>query len=148
MMYPKRMKIQSPTSTRSVSTARKAGDKGPIKTDEFARALEDDAGVDSASAVSGSASVGAIDSLLSVQEMSGDEERRQQAKARGDALLEKLDALRHALLAGDLSGEQLDGLVALVKTERAYITDPGLSETLDEIELRAKVELAKLGREV
>jgi hypothetical protein len=142
------MKIQSPTSTRSVSTTRKATDKGRVTTDEFARALEEDGEVDTTSAVTGSASVGSIDALLSVQEMSGDEESRQQAKARGDELLQKLDALRHAMLAGDLSGDQLDGLVALVKTERAYITDPGLNETLDEIELRAKVELAKLGREV
>jgi Class II flagellar assembly regulator len=142
------MKVQSPTSTRSVSTARKAADRGGVKTDEFARALEGDPEVDSASAVTGSTSVGAIDSLLSVQEMSGEEESRKQAKARGEELLQKLDGLRHALLAGDLSVDQLDGLVALVNTERSYVNDPGLSETLDEIELRARVELAKLNREV
>jgi hypothetical protein len=142
------MKVQSPTSTRSVSTARKAADRGGVKTDEFARALEGDPEVDSASAVTGSTSVGAIDSLLSVQEMSGEEESRKQAKARAEELLQKLDGLRHALLAGDLSADQLDGLVTLVKTERSYVSDPGLSETLDEIELRARVELAKLNREV
>jgi len=147
-MYPNPMKIQSPTSTRSVSTARKATDKGRVQTDEFARALEEDGEVDAAPAVTGAANVGAIDALLSVQEMSGDQSSRKQAKARGDELLEKLDALRHALLGGDLSPDQLDGLVALVKTERAYVSDPGLNEALDEIELRAKVELAKLGRDV
>jgi hypothetical protein len=80
--------------------------------------------------------------------MSGDEERNSQAKARGEALLERLEELRQGMLTGHLSAERLDGLVGLIKTERALTTDPGLAETLDEIELLAKVELAKLGRDV
>jgi hypothetical protein len=147
MLYPYVMKIQSPSSTRSVSSTGKAGGKGKVRTNDFARALGEEGEDDTATAVTGSSSISQIDALLSVQEMSGDDESSQQAKARAGELLEKLDALRHGLLEGHLSVDQLDGLVALVKTERAHISDPGLSETLDEIELRAKVELAKLGRD-
>jgi hypothetical protein len=142
------MKIESPTGTRSVGTARKS-DKAKSKSDEFARALGEEGEEDGAtSAVTGAAPVSAIEALLSVQEMSGEEERSAQAKARAEELLEQLDELRHGLLAGRLSEDRLDGLVALVRSERAQTSDARLSETLDEIELLARVELAKLGRDV
>jgi hypothetical protein len=148
MVYRKAMKIESPAQARSVGATRKS-DKAKVKSDEFARALgegeEDDT---TAAAVTGAAPVSGIDALLSVQEMSGEEERSAQAKARGEELLEKLDSLRHALLAGHMSAGQLDGLVSLVQSERAQTSDPDLSETLDQIDLLAKVELAKLGRDV
>jgi hypothetical protein len=141
------MKIQS-TSTRSVGGTRKASDKGKVSTGEFARALGDDGDDETVSAATSSGGVGAIDALLSVQEMSGDDERSGQAKARAEELLEHLDALRHGLLAGHLSVDKLDHLVALVGSQRAEASDPELKETLDAIELLAKVELAKLGRDV
>jgi hypothetical protein len=145
----KPMKIETPAASRSVGTARKS-DKAKGKSDEFARALEEDGEDEAAAAgaVSGAAPVSAIDALLSVQEISGEEERSAQAKARGEELLEKLDALRHGLLAGHLAPDQLDALVGLVKSERAQTSDPALGETLDQIELLARVELAKLGRDV
>jgi hypothetical protein len=46
-------------------------------------------------------------------------------------------------LAGALSRRSLERLTALVATERAHAVDPRLASVLDEIELRAKVELAK-----
>jgi hypothetical protein len=142
------MKIESPTGPRSVTSARKS-DKTRAKSDEFARALEDGEDEEgTAGAVTGAPPVSAIDALLSVQEMSGEQERSAQAKARGEELLEQLDDLRHGLLAGHLPVDRLDGLVALVKSERAQTSDPQLAETLDAIELLAKVELAKLGRDV
>ncbi len=142
------MKIESPAQARSVGTTRKS-DKAKVKSDEFARALGDGGEDDGATAaVTGGAPVSGIDALLSVQEMSGEEERSAQAKARGEELLERLEALRRALLAGHLSADHLDGLVDLVKSERAQTSDPNLAETLDAIDLLAKVELAKLGRDV
>jgi len=141
------MKIESPTGTRGVTTARKS-DKAKGKSDDFARALEGEEEEGATTGVSSAPAVSAIDALLSVQEMSSDEERSAQAKARGEELLEQLDELRHGLLAGHLPADRLDGLVALVRSERAQTSDPRLGETLDEIELLARVELAKLGRDV
>ena len=46
----------------------------------------------------------------------------------------------------DHPGDPLN--VSLIGTERQLTSDPGLAETLDAIELLAKVELAKLGRDV
>jgi hypothetical protein len=141
------MKIESPTSTKSVGSARKS-DKAKGKSDEFARVLEDEEGEDGvASAVHGASPTNSISALLSLQEMSGDEGQSARAKARGEELLARLDELRHALLIGSLSADSLDGLVKLIQSERALTADPQLAETLDEIELRARVELAKLGRD-
>jgi len=143
------MKVESTTGPRAVTTARKSSDKAKVKSDEFARVLEEGEEASSGTAaVTGAPAVSAIEALLSAQEMSGEEERSARAKARGEELLEQLDELRHGILAGRLSADRLDGLVTLVKSERAQASDPRLAETLDEIELLAKVELAKLGREV
>jgi hypothetical protein len=142
------MKVQGPGSTRSVGSTRKSSDTSKVSDGEFARALGEEDEVSATSAVSGTSSINSIDALISAQAISGEQERSQMAKARAEELLERLDALRHGLLEGRLSEEALSGLVDLVSTERAQADDPGLSETLDAIELLAKVELAKLGRDV
>ena len=142
------MKVQGPGSTRSVGSTRKSSDKSKVSDGEFARALGEEDEVSATSAVSGTNSINSIDALINAQAISGEQERSQMAKARAEELLERLDALRHGLLDGRLSEDALDGLVDLVKTERAETDDPGLSETLDAIELLARVELAKRGRDV
>jgi len=141
------MKVESPSTTRGVGSARKT-DKAKERSGDFARALGEGDDESTGIAAIPTAPVGAIDALLSVQEMSGDEERNAQAKARGEELLERLEELRQGLLTGHLSADRLDALVVLIGSERAAASDPGLAETLDEIELLAKVELAKLGRDV
>jgi hypothetical protein len=141
------MKVETPNTTRGVGSARKS-DKAKGRSDEFARALGEDGDEPTSAAAIPTAPVNAMGALLGVQEMSGDEERSKQAKARGEALLENLEELRHGLLTGDLSADRLDALVSVIASERATASDPGLAETLDAIELLAKVELAKLGRDV
>jgi hypothetical protein len=142
------MKVESPSKTRGVGSARKT-DKAKDTSGDFARALDDESvdGTASTAAIP-TASVGAIDALLSAQEISGEDERSAMAKARGEELLERLEELRQGLLTGHLSVDRLDALVSLIGTERQLTSDPGLAETLDAIELLAKVELAKLGRDV
>jgi hypothetical protein len=52
--------------------------------------------------------------------------------------------VRDGLLAGGVSRAVLNRLVALVEVKREDFVDPGLAAVLDEIDLRARVELAKL----
>ena len=59
-------------------------------------------------------------------------------------ILDRLDEIRHGLLSGSLSLAQVTGLANLVRSRRATIADPRLRDVLDEIELRAEVEIAKL----
>lgn len=141
------MKVQSPNAARGVGSARKT-DKAKGSSDgSFARALDEESVEAASGAATSVASVNAIDALLSVQEMSGEEERSAQAKARAEELLERLEELRQSMLTGVLSADKLDALVSLVSSERQLTSDPGLAETLDQVELLARVELAKLGRD-
>jgi hypothetical protein len=56
-----------------------------------------------------------------------------------------LDELRLAILDGRLRPVDLERLTRLVAEQRTAADDPRLAGILDEIELRAAVELAKLG---
>ncbi|OKH89025.1 flagellar assembly protein FliX [Thalassospira sp. TSL5-1] len=90
-------------------------------------------------------SVSALDALLALQQ-SGDalDSPRKRSVARAKTLLDQLERVRNALLGGGLPASQLAQLVDVVGKQREEIDDPALSEVLDEIELRARVELAKL----
>lgn len=83
-------------------------------------------------------------SLVGFQEVDADESRRREAFKRGRLTLDALSQVRDALLLGELPIATLERLEKLVATERSQTTDPTLNAILDEIELRAAVELAKL----
>lgn len=95
------------------------------------------------SALSGPAAVGAVDSLLSLQEVGDAATGRSRGLQRANDLLDHLDEIRYGLLMGGLSRESLQDLARSVRQQRATVSDPRLGEILDEIELRAAVELAK-----
>jgi len=92
----------------------------------------------------GISSTPGIDSLLALQEVSEDPRRRRRAMKRGQELLDRLDAIRIALLSGHPPKEQLQKLAEALKSRKEPVADPRLAEILDEIEIRAAVELAKL----
>jgi Class II flagellar assembly regulator len=95
----------------------------------------------------GSGQVESISSLLAAQEL--DEEpqnNRKSAIDQAELLLDKLDQLRHRLLVGTVSSRQLSDLVTAAGRRRDRFIDPRIREILDEIELRASVELAKMGQ--
>ena len=85
-----------------------------------------------------------VDGLFQIQEVPDALAQRRRAVQRGSTLLDRLDDLRLALLAGSLSSGQISELQRAVSTERGLVTDPRLLAVLDEIDLRARVELAKL----
>ena len=95
-------------------------------------------------AVGGSQAVNATGPLLAVQEVPDPLDERRQAWQRGNDLLDRLEEIRLALLAGRLPRATLERLSAMVSPRRGEVGDPKLAEILDEIELRAAVELAKL----
>ena len=55
-----------------------------------------------------------------------------------------LDDIRQGLLLGAVPKDKLNILVHAVREKREALDDPRLNTILDEIELRASVELAKL----
>lgn len=66
---------------------------------------------------------------------------------RGRALLDHLDDIRLGLLLGTIPHAKLRALAASLQMARGALADPKLAPVLDEIDLRARVELAKLTRE-
>lgn len=102
-----------------------------------------------ASAVSGAAGVAGVSALMALQGVEDPTERRRRAVRRGAGLLDRLEALKLAHLSGESPGESLQALSrALAELRPSADENPGLNGVLDQIDLRAAVELAKaeLGR--
>ena len=138
------MKIEGPNPLRSGAVRRTSAGK-PAKQDGFADAMDETEGTAPApGGVTGAGPIQSVDSLLALQGSDDASERHGRARARGEALLDRLDMLRTDILLGRIPRNRLDELSALVRTSRAAVDDPKLGEVLDEIELRAEVELAKL----
>lgn len=89
--------------------------------------------------------VSALDGLLAVQQVPDSTEKRKRSVRQGNDILDRLEQIRIGLLTGRISGSQLAQLVNTLQREREATEDPKLSSLLDEIDLRARVELAKLG---
>lgn len=134
-------------AARSGKTAKTSSKTGS----EFVQHLNEAiGGVEEAGVVESPVTVSGVDALLAVQaatDATDDEARRKARKRlyeRGETILERLDELRHGLLTGSLPKERLIELAQLVRGKRDQVDDPLLAQLLDEIELRAEVELAKL----
>lgn len=136
------MKITQNSPIRPTST-RRSGRKSVGRSGQFTDHLvTGEAGAPTGSSNS-STPVSAVDSLLVLQEVPDATSGTSRAKFRAQALLDHLDEVRHGLLDGALSRQMLDRLARIARSERQSVDDRRLQELLDEIELRAAVELAK-----
>ncbi len=97
------------------------------------------------SQTAGGSAIQGMDALLALQELDERAERRSRATRHGHTLLDTLESVRADLLAGFVSEDRLE-LLAKTVSERPDSGDPQVDLVLEEIELRVKVELAKLGR--
>jgi Class II flagellar assembly regulator len=134
------MKVNGTGAVRNVAGSRRVERSGG--GGDFARHLDVDER-EAAGQIAGTASIAGLESILSLQEVDEPPERRRRAVARGASLLDRLDALRLALLDGTLSRSTLESLASVIRANRQDVGDPQLQMVLDEIELRAAVELAK-----
>lgn len=87
-----------------------------------------------------------LEGMLALQEVSDEEFERKRATRQASATLDALEELRVSMLMGDVSASQLERIASRVEQQRMYVQDPKLKALLNEIEIRAAVELAKLGR--
>ncbi len=88
----------------------------------------------------------AVDALLALQGVGDATDGRKRAVRRGEEMLDILEDMRIDLLGGHFKSSRLQRLLGIVNTHRADPCDAALSDLLDEIELRARVELAKFGK--
>lgn len=89
-------------------------------------------------------SISALDSLLAVQSVETSAADQKQATEHGQELLEFLDDIRLGLLSGSVTQEKINKLKKGINSKRGWVIDKKLTQILDEIELRASVELAKI----
>ncbi len=137
------------TSARSAKKTGRADEAGGTSfTDHLAPASRPSSKADA----SGDAgAVAALTSILSVQEVEGEANSDQQMRRLiqwGEDILDQLDKIRHDLLMGAIPLERLSGLAQAMRDRKTKISDPCLLSLINEIELRAEVEIAKYSRDI
>ncbi len=90
------------------------------------------------------AATSGVGALFALQEVPDAMARRRKAMARAGKMLDRLDSLQLGLLEGAIDPASLAELASAARSAREETGDPALQGVLDEIELRAAVELAKL----
>ena len=96
-----------------------------------------------AGATSSASGVASAAALMALQGVEDPTERRRRAIRRGSGLLDRLDEVKLALLGGQDGAAALGRLARDLREERDEEAEPGLKAVLDQIDLRASVELAK-----
>jgi len=139
------MKIDGPKSSSDVQ--RKKDVKKSSSSDGTFGALLSGAESPQQSAGAGlSQGIAGVDALLMAQAAEDPTERaaRNRMKHRAGEILDKLQDLKISLVTGNVTVGHMVSIADVVASHRETITDPNLTEILDEIDLRANVELAKL----
>ena len=132
-------------STSSVETSGLRRTQRRSDTGGSAFQLDASGGARSAAPLASASPLAAVDALLTLQAVPEAVEGKRRAVRRAGDMLDLLDDIRLGLLEGSIPRTKLQGLLRLVQTRRDAVADPALSAVLDEIELRAEVELAKYG---
>lgn len=101
-------------------------------------------GAHAASASSATSSLAGVSALMALQGVEDPTERRRRSIRRASSLLDRLDELKLAMLGGADGGAVLERLARNLAEERPEDSDEGLKSVLDQIDLRAAVEMAKL----
>lgn len=143
------MKIEGPKKTDSSSKTGKSGkarksssgDKASF-INHLSAAMGGDGEIEQTDALASTAGVAGILGIQAAEEATERESRKQAIEYGGDVLAD-LDDLRMGLITGRYSLPQLERLSQNLQNRRDNITDEKLIEILNEIDLRAQVEIAK-----
>jgi hypothetical protein len=130
--------------TTAMRTAAKVGKADGVGFSKALSAAQAAAAAGEAAEAAETTAVGSVNPFLGFQEVDDKDFERRKAFKKGRLTLEALSQLRDALLFGTLPVSTIEKLERIVAEERGTTTDPVLNGILDEIELRAAVELAKL----
>ena len=140
------MKITGPGQihSKSVKKSRKSsgGDRASFSSKVSDAELSESS---SASGVGATNPLASIDALLTLQEAPTSSEGRSKGLHRANLMIESLEELRRGLLLGRIPMNKLQALATAARERKDSVGDPALQEILLQIELRAEVELAKLG---
>lgn len=137
------MKIQGPGKTSAPSKTGKK-DKASSSDESFGDFVSK--GAEASTGTTTTQSIARVDALLSVQAVEDPTARaaKKRLRQRGDSILDELDKIRMAMLNGSLTVGHMIDIADVVASHREKVTDPSLTAIMDEIDLRAQVELAKM----
>lgn len=137
------MKIEGPSKTSQTSSTKKKGAVGGGDS-SFGDLLS--SGTSEAAPSGGAGPVTRVDMLLMAQAVEDPTEgaARRRMQERADNILKELDEIRVALLTGTLSVGHLLDIADVIASHRERIMDPRLTALLDEVDLRAQIEIAKM----
>lgn len=136
------MKVEGPKRGDGVSKGKKSSSSAG--GEDFSQYVT--GGASESPSASATHSIAQLDVLLAVQAAENPTERaaKKRARMRADNVLGKLEEVRIAMLGGNLTvGHMLD-VADVVASHRDKIHDPLLTAIMDEIDLRAQVEIAKM----
>ncbi len=133
------MEIKGPGRVETSAIKRKAPAGAPSSGFAVSEAPESHGHV-----VAGPGPIAALDSILMLQGLDDTTQGKRKGVAHAEQLLDLLDSVRDGLLAGEIPRATLNKLAAAVTRRHEAFADPALQDVLDQIELRAHVELAKL----
>jgi len=134
------MKVDQTRRNSLAGVKRSSGSRGAASGD-FDSLLISEQKID---AVAASNRISSVDAVVALQEITGDNTDERGAKNRANLILDKLEDIRMGLLMGQIPKSNLDELSRILIVARENSIDANLLEIIEDIELRAKIELAKL----
>lgn len=138
------MKIDAPGSVRA-NAPRRAGKSSGGSGSEFSKHISADSHAAPVAGGGGATQLSSVEALVALQAAPDAARKDKPAEQkRAEDLLDRLDQIRLGILRGDVSRLDLQALLLRLGERRRAGGDPRLLAIVDEIELRAKVELAKL----
>jgi hypothetical protein len=141
--YNGNMKVEGPGKAQGASNTKKSG-----KTEKSGSHFGDflTSGTAATESAAQTQSIGSVDSLLALQGAEDPTARaaKKRMRERAATILGKLDEVRIAMLSGRLTVGHMIDIADVIASHREKINDPALTDLMDEIDLRAQVELAKM----
>ena len=142
------MRITRDIAVKDTAPAKRK-EKSSKSKDSFADNLRGTQNSAEGSVVTESGVISGAESILAAQNVGDfvdDAPRRKRLSEFADDILDRLDELRTGILLGEFPKDQLAELAQKLRQKRLQSADHELNEIIQEIELRAEVEVAKYSR--
>lgn len=141
------MKVSKTGSAKGPGATNKAKKSSP-DDGAFAETLRGVSGAEAAEQAQATGGVGAVDSILAVQQTADATDHRSRGLMLdyGNDLLDRLEQIRVAVLSGTISKDRLQELARKLRERKSASDDPKLNDLIAEVELRVEVEIAKFTR--
>lgn len=143
------MKVSGTGRAKKTAAATRKSKPTDSGAEAFVVSLRETQEPPTAAALKESLTVSGSEAVIAAQNVENshvDLPKRKRLAEFGENVLDRLDELRHGILLGSFSKEKLTELAHKLRQKRQQSSDPQLNEIIQEIELRAEVEIAKYSR--